>query len=292
MEKLITIITPTFNRAHTLERCYQSLINQTSDDFLWLIIDDGSKDDTEKLVRNFQKNSMINIKYIKKENGGKASALNVAFNVLKTKYWVCLDSDDTLSTNAVKDALSILNEIKDNNKFCGFLALRNNIDGSVMGNKRIPSEVKYTTTLELWNKYKIRSEYIEFYKTDITKNYRFPEINGEKFITPEYLAHLLNVDYHFKVSQKTYCYCEYLSDGLTNNKNSVIKKNPKGYTLIMLSGLNNSIGLKAKCLWCLKFISGLMLVDNKMSFLKKTPHKLMTIFLFPLGWMIYFIRFR
>ena len=92
-----TIITPAYNRAHTLPQCYYSLKEQTSNDFVWLIVDGGSVDETEKLVGEWKSNTnKFSIQYVKKDNGGKASALNVAFDMVKTPYVCVLDSDDYL----------------------------------------------------------------------------------------------------------------------------------------------------------------------------------------------------
>lgn len=293
MEKSITVITPTYNRAHTIYNCYESLINQTEDSFIWTIIDDGSTDHTEELVKYWIEEQKIDINYIKKSNGGKASALNLAFENLSTEFWVCLDSDDTFADNAIEMAICSLKKIDNTPQLCGVIALRNAPNGEVMGNKRIPENLKEVTTLELWNEHNIRSEYIQFYKTKITKNYRFPEIEGEKFITPEYLAHMLSRKYKFLVSQNTFCYCEYLDDGLTNNKDKVIKNNPKGYTLIMHSGFENSETFKAKSMWCVKYISGSILSGDKLSeTLRKSPEKTMALFYYPLGWVAFKLRFN
>ena len=98
----ITVYTPTFNRASTLPRVYKSLINQTEKEFVWLIIDDGSIDDTEKIVSEWMKNNIIKIQYIKKRNEGKTSALNYVYNNATTKYIVGIDSDDELLENAIE----------------------------------------------------------------------------------------------------------------------------------------------------------------------------------------------
>lgn len=96
-----TVYTPTFNRIATLPRVYGSLKNQTYKDFIWLIIDDGSTDNTSQLVGNWIKEGIIEIEYIKKFNGGKTSALKVIYELSKTKYIVGIDSDDELTTNAL-----------------------------------------------------------------------------------------------------------------------------------------------------------------------------------------------
>jgi len=99
---MITILTPTYNRKHTLRRAYDSLINQTNKDFEWLVIDDGSKDDTKELIDEFISENKITIKYFFKENGGKHTALNFGTNKAKGELVLILDSDDYLSNDAIE----------------------------------------------------------------------------------------------------------------------------------------------------------------------------------------------
>lgn len=288
---LITVVTPTYNRAYILHKAYESLKKQTCKSFCWMIIDDGSTDNTEELVNKWIIERKIEIVYYKKDNGGKASALNFALDRIKTDFWVCLDSDDSFSNKAIELAIKELRKIKNNPKYCGILALRNTPNGEVLGGKRIPQKVTETTVMEVVNKYKIRSEFIQFYKTEATSNYRFPQIPGEKFISPEYLAMEINKKYKFIVSQNTFCYCEYLSDGLTKNKLDVIKKNPKGYTLIKRHSFELAKGFIPKSKHCLMYIAGCILSKDK-NCIRYSPNKLMTVLYYPLGWLVYLIKFR
>lgn len=289
--KKITVITPTYNRAYILHQAYESLVNQTNKSFLWMIIDDGSTDNTYKIVQEWKKENKIEIIYYKKNNGGKASALNYAFRKLKTDYWVCLDSDDFFSKDAIQKALNELDSIKNDDVYCGLLALRNDPNTKeVLGNKEIPNDLKSGTVIELYNKYKIRSEYIQFYKTSITKNYKFPEIKNEKFISPEYLAMKLNEKYIFKFSKEIYCYCDYQEDGLTKNKKKIIINNPKGYTII------KKLSYKSSKFGIMKIKHGLMyivgsLLSKKKYIIVKSPHKIITFLIFPIAFLIYKIRY-
>ncbi|WP_223701115.1 glycosyltransferase family A protein [Sutcliffiella deserti] len=290
MDKVITIITPTFNREHTLYNCFDSLKAQTDKRFLWMVVDDGSTDNTEDLVHNWISENIIEIQYFKKNNGGKASALNFALDRIDTDYWVCLDSDDTFSHNSIELALDGLEKIKSVTNYCGLLALRNAKSGEVFGGKRIPKEVVETTVLELSDKYKIRSEFVQFYITEITSGYRFPEISGEKFMPPEYLANELNKKYKFKVEQKIFCYCEYLPDGLTRNKLEIIKNNPRGYTLVVMQAFELTDNFYNKSKRCLKYISGCLLSGDR-NCIRNSPHKIMTTLYYPFGWLVYKYRF-
>lgn len=287
----LTIVTPTYNRAYILDECYNSLKNQTVKAFIWMIIDDGSSDNTEELVKNWQSEGHINIVYYKKLNGGKASCLNFAFDRVKSKYVVCLDSDDQFTPKAVEMALQRLEKVENVNYCGGLLALRTSTSGIVMGGKQIPEGKKYITIPELANKYKIRSEIICFYITDKVTKYRFPEYENEKFVSPAYIDLKMSKKYKFLVSRESYCICEYLPDGLTKNKIEVIKKNPRGYTSVIRESFELSTNFVIKSKNCLMYIAGNKLAGER-KIIRSSPRKIMTFFYYPLGILAYVYRFK
>lgn len=287
----ITVVTPTYNRKHTLPKAYESLLRQTSKSFVWMVVDDGSTDGTEELVRGYQQANQITIEYIKKENGGKASALNVSLDYVKTPYCVCLDSDDTFSDTAIEMALKFLNEEDNNEECCGLIGLRHNPDGTIMGGKEIPHEYKYVTIMDIYYRYNIRSEFIAFYKTEILNQYRFPVVPGEKFMPPSWFHYTLSEKYKFRAIRETYCYCEYIGDGLTRNKRKVIVKNPVGYTLIKRLSLQHSSSLKDKAKNAIMYNCGCILSGDR-KWLRNAPHKLIVALCYPLAYGVYLKRFR
>ena len=290
-KSLLTIVTPTYNRAFILNKCYDSLKGQTNKSFIWMIVDDGSTDNTCDIVQDWIEEGIIDIQYYKKENGGKASAINLALDRVNTKYFVCLDSDDTFTYNSVELAIERLLKIENNNKYCGILALRTSFDEKPLGGKELPKELIEATVNEIVGKLKIRSEFICFYKTNIITEYRFPEIVGEKFISPAYIEQEIGRKYKFLVSRKKYCYCEYLADGLTKNKINIIKNNPKGYTLVKRQSFELTDGFFIKSKNAIMYIAGSILSNDK-KFIKNSPNILITILLCPLGWLMYRIRFK
>ncbi len=136
LSKLITVFTPTYNRKDTLKECYESLLKQRNKNFRWQIIDDGSTDGTEKLVDEWIGEKLIDIDYIKKRNGGKASAINFSLNNCDTLLWFCLDSDDYLFSDAIDIIVDNYKRIENNDDLCGMFGLRSNPDGSPMQNKK------------------------------------------------------------------------------------------------------------------------------------------------------------
>lgn len=291
--KKLTVITPTYNRAYILEKCYNSLINQSCKDFLWLVVDDGSSDNTDELISKWKKDSVIEIQYLKKKNGGKASALNLALDNLNTPFAVCLDSDDYFYKDTVRIALKHLQSIKDNNKCCGLLALRNNPDGTVMGDKEIPDKTEYATAADimLGLGLALRTELICFYKSEKLLKFRFPQFEKEKYVSPSFIQYQITRKDYFKVCRERLCCCEYLDDGLTRNKDIVIIKNPRGYTCIKRLAFEQAPNIIQLFKQGIMYDCGCIISRNP-DWLRESPNKLLSLLLYPLGFIAYLIRFK
>lgn len=168
MNKL-TIFTPTYNRAHTLPRTYESLCKQKNKDFVWLIIDDGSSDNTEELVKNWQKeNSDFTIEYVKKENGGMHTAHNVAYKNIHTELNMCIDSDDCIAENAVEKILNKWDKIREQG-YAGIIGLDADFNGKVIG-KEFPVDMKETTLSSYYTKGGFGDKKL-VYRTDVIQKY-------------------------------------------------------------------------------------------------------------------------
>ena len=288
---MITVVTPTYNRAHTLGRCYESLLRQTSSDFSWMIIDDGSTDNTEELVSGWIAEGKIPISYHKKPNGGKASALNVGIGLLTAPYAVCLDSDGTFTDDAILLALELLEGIADDDSLCGITALRNHENSDkVMGGREIPDAFEEVTMAQLME-LDLRTEYITFYKTKILKDFRFPEYEGEKFVPPSWMMFAVTQEHRFKVSHKRFCQCDYYTDGLTRNKRKVIVKNPRGYSAAKLWYFNSARNKKLLIKHGIMYVCGCLIAKDK-NWLKNAKHKLWAVLFVPPAVYVYLRRFR
>lgn len=146
--KQLTIFTPTYNRAHTLPRTYDSLRNQKCKEFIWLIVDDGSTDQTAELVRKWQaENTAFEIRYIYKPNGGMHTAHNTAYENIDTELNVCIDSDDCVAENAVSAILEKWNKVK-NKGYAGLIGLDADFSGKVIG-KGFPKGMQETTLSDI-----------------------------------------------------------------------------------------------------------------------------------------------
>lgn len=233
-DPFFTICIPTYNRANTLDRTLQSLENQTFNDFEVLVIDDGSIDDTVTVV---QKYFGLSIKYIKKENGGKYTALNIGIQEARGYMFTILDSDDWLTENALGKMYSLWNSIdeEDKNTFSGIMGkCINNANNKVIGN--------------LFPKERFVSSYVDFHftsgplhgsygdccecnRTELLKQYCFPEVKGNNFVPEFYIFDQVGVKYKLLCTNDILKKVEYLSDGMTMNTDIYYRKNYKGVLL-------------------------------------------------------------
>lgn len=230
MKKQITIFTPTYNRKYILPQLYRSLCEQTCKDFVWLIIDDGSTDGTEEQVRSWMLENKVEIRYHYQQNVGKTKAHNTGVKMCGTKFFVCIDSDDYLSSpTVIKDTLIFLEQQKsfiDNDNISGVVSYRKMLSGS---QGQFPKDLKQATLTELNTGY--IGETTLMFKTDVIKRYPFPDIKGEKFMTENYVYDQLDEQYKLLVFPYYTQDCEYLADGLTRNAWDVLYKNPKSYRM-------------------------------------------------------------
>lgn len=283
----ITIFTPTYNRAYRLENCYRSLLRQTNKDFVWMIVDDGSVDNTEQLVKTWIAENKIDITYIKQENKGKPSAVNLGIELANTELWVCVDSDDYISDNAVETVYKHYKEIKHNSSVCGMLAVRTHINGKSLGDKEIPKHINFTTFSDLRYKYKISVDIVLIFKTEILKNYRYPIIPGEKFIGESFIYNKIDQKYKYLVLREDIYYCEYLEDGLSAKVNENLRKNCKGYTLLKKQCIELAPNLRVKLKQIILYTCG-CIMDKDSSFtlcIKKSPAGLLTFLLYPVSFI-------
>lgn len=270
----LTVFTPTYNRRECLKKCYQSLTVQTSRDFVWQIVDDGSSDGTQELIASYIAEGKIAIDYHWKENGGKASAINRSLDITDTPLWVCLDSDDYFFPDAVE---IILAESKDiwEGQICGLFAVRSDTSGKPMKGMDVPEHIQFANQLDIRYKYNVQPEYAQVYKTEVIKQYRFPVFAGEKFVTESWMQDQIDQKYVFKIIHKPLMACEYLPDGLTNNYYRLIHNNPRGFLLFYHQRVQLCKYMKQKVVAAIMYNAVYRLVNDKS--VKKAKGFLFTI---------------
>lgn len=227
---MITVFTSTYNRGYLLKRLYDSLREQTNKDFEWLIVDDGSTDNTNGIVEQFilQEKEFI-IRYLKKENGGKHRAINYGITQAKGELFFIVDSDDWLPKDSIKTIYFYYNSIADNEMFAGVAGAKFFEDNKMVGSSF--SDETYIDCSSL-NKEKnnLIGDKAEVFKTSILKQYPFPEFENENFLSEAIVWNKIASDgYVIRWFNDNIYYCEYQTNGLTHNLRNNYRRNPKGY---------------------------------------------------------------
>ena len=212
---MITVLTPTYNRASLLINLYQSLIKQDFDDFEWVIVDDGSIDATTDIVDQFIQERQIVIIYIKQANGGKHRALNRGVKEAKGELVLIVDSDDTLPKDSLLNINQHYVDIKDNSSIGGVCGLMAHHDGTIIGERKISSSMNLSS-IEMRYKYGFVGDVCEVFKTDVLREFPFPEIENEKFCPEALVWNRIATKYKLHYFNEVIYYRDYLDDGLTS----------------------------------------------------------------------------
>lgn len=226
---MITIMTPTYNRAYILHKAYMSLKKQTSFKFEWIIIDDGSTDNTEEMVNQWMRECTdFDIIYYKQSNGGKHRAINRAVQKARYEWFLILDSDDELTENAVEMIHVWIADVIGCNDIVGVAGLKGTAE-KVVG-ERLKCEYIDATNLER-KKYGLLGDKAEVYKTEVLKQYPFPEFEGENFLRESAVWDRIAKDgFKLRWYNNIIYFCEYIEDGLTKNTNTeTYKRNFNGF---------------------------------------------------------------
>ena len=234
-----TVFTPTYNRADLLSRVYESLARQTYKDFEWLLVDDGSTDNTKKVVELLANNAEFPVRYIWKPNGGVHTADNVGIRNARGKFFSILDSDDWYVDDALENMLRFWNSIneKDKAKFCGVCGLCAYENGQIIGNK-FPKDIWDSDDFECKNVFQINGDKIGFKLTDIMMKFPFPENYG-RFISESIVWNRIGLQYSNRFVNTVFATKQYQKEGLTDRArlNSIL--NPQAKILILYELVNS-----------------------------------------------------
>ena len=227
MSHSLCVFTPTYNRAYSLEKLYKSLAAQTSHDFYWLIVDDGSTDNTADLANSFAAENKIDIEYVKTLNGGKQRAWNVAASRCKADLFMCVDSDDHLTRNAIESVLQEWSSLPPDCKIAGIVTPR------AARNEHFPSGVKLRLS-QLYSDFGYRGETCIATKTSIIKAHPFLVPDGEKFMPELFVFDQIDQTSVHLALNKEICIGEYLEDGYTAHYGALLASNPLSFSLYKL----------------------------------------------------------
>lgn len=291
----LTVFTPTYNRAHLLERCYQSLTRQTDKRFCWLVIDDGSTDNTTELVKKWiGQEQDFDICYYKKNNGGLHTAYNTAIEHLNTELAVCVDSDDFLPDDAVAIIIGFWERNADN-RYAGITGLDfdANTDQNIGG--FYPNNQKSINLIDV-----LVGRYPSVYgdKKHVVRSELYKQVapmksfEGEKNFNPHYLHLEISRCFDFLILNKNICYVEYQENGMTNSMYWQYFNSPNSFAEIRLQHLSfDNIPLAFKIKNCIHYDSSCILAKRK-QFIRQCPCKFTSALCLPLGfvlskWIIY-----
>ncbi|WP_394218323.1 glycosyltransferase family 2 protein [Halobacillus trueperi] len=281
----LTVFTPTYNRAYCLDNCYESLKKQTSQDFVWLIIDDGSTDDTEELVKSWIEEELITIHYCRQENQGMHGAHNTAYQLIETELNVCIDSDDYMPEDAVEKITTFWKEYG-NPSVGGIIGLDAYTDESIIGTK-FPMHIKRSTLFDLYHKHGVRGDKKLVYRTELTKKYPYPMFDGEKYVGLAYKYFKLDEQYEMLLMNEVLCCVEYLEDGSSRNMLKQYRRNPKGFSFYRKELMKLSFtSVPFQFRQSIHYVSSSLLEKN-WRFLSESPKKGLTCLAIPPGFLLY-----
>ena len=282
---ILTVFTPTFNRAYTLHKCYESLLRQTSNQFIWLIIDDGSTDNTSELVKDWINENKINIRYHYQRNQGMHGAHNTAYELINTEINTCIDSDDYMTDDAVEKIIKFWIKNK-KEELAGFVALDSYENGEIIGTK-FPEGLKETKYFDIYNILGVKGDKKFVYRSDLTKLYPYPIFEGEKYVSLAYKYAKLDDYYKLGIMNEVICIVEYMQDGSSLNMFKQYRRNPKGFSFIRIENMKDSrISSKRRFRECIHYVASSIIARNK-NFLSEVPYKGTVILALPFGILFY-----
>jgi glycosyltransferase involved in cell wall biosynthesis len=284
-----TVFTPTYNRAHTLPNLYESLKRQTCRDFEWLVIDDGSTDGTDELIRKWRSEADFEIRYRWQKNRGKHVAFNVGVRVARGAMFVPIGSDDRLLPNALEMLRFYWASIplEEQDGFCGVAGLSLDMSGLVIG-KAFPETVMDSTIPEMYTRHGVTGDKAGFVLTDVLKQYPFPEIPGERFITESIVWNRVSLNYRTRFVNEAICIKQYLSDGLSASSVAIRAGNPIGARLYYLEFVQLPVALKWKLKNLVNYIRfSFHATVALQQVLNDSPFRFLTMMLLPVGYLLY-----
>lgn len=234
----LTICTPTYNRKEELQPLFTSLQKQTNKDFCWLIVDDGSVDDTISVVKQMQKEATFPLEYVYQENQGKPFAFNKGVSLTKTDYFMSMDSDDFFTDDAVAIFYQTLEQVEAGKQFVGIVFQALDTNGKLLTKVNFPTSPWYSDFYTMLFEKGIFGDTAIFYQTDILSEHLFPRFSTEKFVPEALLLHRLAQIADFCFINKPVILKDYQADGFSNNMMDLYKNNPIGYFTYCLEVLN------------------------------------------------------
>ena len=313
--KTLTVFTPTYNRTHTLPRTYDSLCRQTSDDFEWLIIDDGSTDGTREWIESLGEKTketgrqfdwmgrelegdddnhfvveteLFRIEYVYKPNGGLYTGYNTAYTTIRTELCVCIDSDDYMPDDAVEKIVRRWKERPQDKEYCGIVGLDYNVvDGKPIGGD-FAHDLSEAYQMEIVHTGDVK----QVMRTDLMRKVA-PQIGfqGEKDFNPFYMLIQVLDKYPILVSNDNFCWVEYQigADSMSQGIWKQYVRSPRSYAKYRINQMTLMHGNSRKNQFrlCAHYVSSCLLSKDG-NWLTNSPLKALTLMAAPIGLVLYF----
>lgn len=288
---MITIFTPAYNRAYILPKLYESLCAQTCMDFEWLVVDDGSTDETKSLIENYKLQitnytPSFEIRYIKQENGGKHTAINRGLKDAKGELFFIVDSDDRLTPDAVETICKDWDAVKDKN-LCGISYLRGYSDGMVIGDGYPEADHSIANFIDMRYNKGIGGDKAEVWVTDIMKQFLYPKFEGERFFGESWNFIQQSEGHDMLWVNKIIYICEYLEGGLSLSGRSLRIKCPNGGREMSKITMSKRFSLKTRLKNAMLYVAYSYFAKNTLREMLEVEQKSLVVSMLPAGWALY-----
>lgn len=262
---MLTILTPTYNRAEELKRLGDSLLAQTSKDFEWLVIDDGSSDETAAVVNDFSSQASFPVRYVKKDNGGKHTAINLGVSMISSGLTFIVDSDDWLTEDAVSTIFDVHSHYKNREDVCGYSFLRAFPDGTINGS-RFERDGLIGSYIDVRvNSDDTGADKAEVFRTQCLREFPFPEFPGEHFLGEDLVWVRMGRKYDMVHVNKAIYIGDYLDDGLTNNRRINNISSPHGCMMRASEFMKPDLRLRYRIKGAIQYLVYGMFADSSIS---------------------------
>ncbi len=285
---LITIFTATYNRAKTLPRLADSIRAQSFRDFEWIVVDDGSTDETPELLDKWQREGRLPLRVVRTRNGGKQQAINRGLELARGAFFFIVDSDDMLPVKALETVAKYSADAAVDTKCAGIMGLKCDFEGRALG-ERLPEKLVCANSLYLTYYHNIQGDKAEVFKTAILRQFPFPEIAGEKFITECLVWYrIARAGYYLRLNNECLYLAEYQPDGLSARSVEIRAKNYKGTLLFYRELIEGRLPPFAALKEAANYDRFAILSHNMPDALKELSNRAVWLALlaFPLGWLV------
>jgi len=285
----LTVFTPAYNRAHTLVRTYESLVAQSCKDFVWIIVDDGSTDNTKGLVDDWIVNtSEFQIRYYYKENGGLHTAYNLAIEKADTELSVCIDSDDYMPENAVEMIIGFWKKYG-SETYAGITGLDYIANTDKVVGAAYPEGIKTINLIDVaFGRYpKLKGDKKHVVRTELYKQVAPMKVfKGEKNFNPHYMHLQISQNFDFLVLNRNLCFVDYQADGMTGNMFWQYYNSPNSFAEIRRLKLSfDNVPLKVVIRECIHYDSS-CIIAKQQNMIKRCPKPFWAAVCMPFGFAL------